>query len=105
MPAAKLFMKKFVQVEQSFGKPDGDYLLGRAEFSLEIEDVMYDGLSASVKQTVGADIKQDLEIGMPQGYDGPPFNYEGYRGAMEDYSRRCLAPWQLSKGSTGFATC
>lgn len=84
-----------LQDSQELGSND-EHMVSRVFFSLLADGKRYDGLSADIKQTVGAKYESDpLEVGRPEGYEGP-FNWDGFRKCVESYYRSLVG-----SGATG----
>jgi len=86
MSTAKVTFKKIIQDSQEYGSDD-ESMVSRIFFDLEMEGQIHVDLRVDIKQTVGSDFETaPLEIGPPQGYDGP-FNYDAFRAEAEEYYR------------------
>ena len=97
MSKANITFYKCVQDSQDFGSDD-ETMVSRVFFTLEIGEERYEDLYADLKQTVGADYETgSIEVGPPQGYDGP-FNHEAFRDCAVRYYRSCFGPWATGIG-------
>jgi len=84
MSKAKVIFHECIQNEQELCVPD-EMMVSRVYFTLEVEDKKYEGLSATLKQTVGSNYKLGLiEVGRPEGYDGV-FNHDEFRKCATNY--------------------
>jgi len=62
-------------------------MVSRVFFDLEIAGKKYSDLYVDIKQTVGGSFETiSIEVGIPQGYQGP-FNYTAFREFVEAYYR------------------
>ena len=97
MSKANITFYKCVQDSQDFGSDD-ETMVSRVFFTLEIGEERYEDLYANLKQTVGADYETGpIEVGPPQGYDGP-FNQEAFRDCAVRYYRSCFGLWATRIG-------
>ncbi len=89
MSKAKITFHQCNQNSQEYGSDD-EHMGSRVFFTLEIGEDKFEKLYADLKQTVGADYENGpIEVGPPQGYDGP-FNHEAFRDYAERYYRSCV---------------
>ncbi len=89
MSTATVIFNKCIQDSQEYGSDD-EHMVSRVFFTLEIGEDKFEKLYADLKQTVGADYeKGPIEVGPPQGYDGP-FNHQAFRDCAEKYYRSCV---------------
>ena len=66
---------------------DGEYLVSRIFFDLQVGNKMYPGLSATIKQKTGNNSESSpLEVSEPEGYEGP-LNFGGFRNVAVSYYR------------------
>lgn len=80
-------------------------MVSRVFFSLEINREWFGDLCADLKQTVGTDYETGpIEVGPPQGYDGP-FNHKAFHDCVEEYYRSCVGSEatgiRIGKGARG----
>jgi hypothetical protein len=75
-----------LQDSQDFGS-DSDHMVSRVFFSVEQDGSSFPGCFANLKQTVGGDVRDDLEVSRPQGYKGP-FNFTAFQDAAQEYFRQ-----------------
>lgn len=95
MSIAKVTFKKIIQDSQEYGSDD-EHTVSRIFFDLELDGDSHTDLRVDVKHTVGSDFETTpLEVGPPQGYDGP-FNHDAFRIEAEKYYREAF-------GSSGTA--
>lgn len=86
MSKAKITFHQCIQDSQEYGSDDEE-MVSRVFFTLEIGEDKFEELYADLKQTVGADYDTGpIEVGPPQGYDGP-FNHQAFRDFAEKYYR------------------
>lgn len=89
MSKVKIIFYKCIQDSQDYGSDD-EHMVSRVFFNLEISEETFEGLYANIKQTVGAEYETGpIEVGPPQGYDGP-FNHQAFRDCAEKYYRSCV---------------
>ncbi len=89
MSKAKIIFYKCIQDSQDYGSDD-EHMVSRVFFNHEISEATFEGLYANIKQTVGAEYETGpIEVGPPQGYDGP-FNHQAFRDCAEKYYRSCV---------------
>ena len=86
MPRAKVNFASILQFSQEAGVRE-EHTVARIYFELEIGPQKYSGLSADIKQAVGAHYETGpFEVSFVQGYSGP-FNHEAFRKEAERYYR------------------
>ena len=84
MKTVKGTFHRCLQDSQELGS-DNEHMVSRVWFTLKINDREFEDLHADLKQTVGSDFESGyIEVGPPQGYDGP-FNHEAFRDAATKY--------------------
>ena len=83
---AKIDFQEILQNFQEL-RTDDEHMSSRIFFDLEIDGKKFSELYVDVKQTIGSDFEAaSLEVGPPQGYDGP-FSYSHFREEVETYYR------------------
>jgi hypothetical protein len=88
---AKVTCHRLLQDSQELGSDD-EFMVSRAIFSLEIGGDVYTDLHVELKQVVGSDYRPDnIEVGPPQGYDGP-FNHQQFRDGIISYYFHWVGP-------------
>lgn len=86
MRTARVVFRMCIQDSQDYGSDD-EHMVSRVFFDLDLDGRQYMDLYVDIKQPVGSSFENTpLEIGAPQGYEGP-FNYQAFRDAVEAYYR------------------
>lgn len=65
---------------------DSDHLVSVATYELLVDRVSQGVFKSLVRQTPGAGLDEDLEVTLPEGYQGP-MDYEALRNGVEKYYR------------------
>ena len=83
---AKIDFQEILQNSQEL-RTDDEHMSSRIFFDLDIDGKKFSDLYVDVKQTIGFDFEtSSLEVGPPQGYDGP-FSHSHFREEVETYYR------------------
>ena len=91
MAQARVTFTKAIQDSQELGSND-EYMVSRVFFRLEIDSRTYRDLYSDLKQVVGAPYEADnIEVGPPQGYDGP-WSAHAFHTAATTYYLACVGP-------------
>lgn len=86
----KIRVKSVLQERQERGTDD-EFATALVVFFIQVEQRCYAGCSR-VKQTVGAAYEDaPLEVGEPEAYHGPAFDYLKFRRLIEHYYRKAIA--------------
>ena len=89
MAKAKLTFHRCIQDSQDYGSDD-EHMVSRVFFTLDVAGRQHPDLHADIKQAVGSSFETGpIEVGSPQGYDGP-INYEEFRNSVEQYYRELV---------------
>ncbi len=91
MAHARVTFTKAIQDSQELGSND-EYMVSRLYFRLEVNSETRGDLCADLKQVVGASYEaSNIEVGPPQGYDGP-WNAHAFHAAATKYYLDCVGP-------------
>jgi hypothetical protein len=86
MPTAKVLFTHLIQDSQEYGS-DGEHMVSRAFFDLDIDGTAHSGLYCDIKQAVGSSFESGpLDVSTPVGYSGP-FNHQAFSEIAERYYR------------------
>jgi hypothetical protein len=83
MPTARIDFTHALIDSQELGGDD-QHMTSRVYFTMTLNGEAYEGLHVEVKQTVGSNEEDAIEVGPPVGYGGP-FNHKPFRTNVQRY--------------------
>jgi hypothetical protein len=92
MPKVKVFFEKILQDTQDYNnfQQQGNHMVSRIYFSMEISGNRHEGLVVEVRQPFGTNYEDmPIEVANPQGYRGP-WNQAEFADLCEQYYRKAV---------------